>query len=70
MDNHLSAAIVEFLNSQSAVKATRPRCNCGTLMVFQTCTFFFNEQSWPMQLPFCPECDPISPVPIYCAWLV
>jgi hypothetical protein len=56
----LHQSIVEFLNSASSAKSTVHRCDCGTVMTHRATTFFYEGQSWEVELPVCLKCNPAA----------
>jgi hypothetical protein len=54
----LRQAIVEFLDSASSTERQVTHGSCGTKISHQKTTFFFHGQSWVVELPICPACNP------------
>jgi hypothetical protein len=56
IDNSLPRAIIKFLNSAN-VHSTTNRCpECGSLLEYRDCTFFYGAQTWEIPLPICVKC--------------
>lgn len=55
----LNQAVIDFLNSARTTKKLT-RCSCGVMREHQKTKFFYNGQSWEVELPVCPKCSATS----------
>jgi hypothetical protein len=61
----LHQSIVEFLNSASSAKKVDTHCICGAIMEHRKTNFFYEGQSWEVELPVCTRCNPVTRAPMY-----
>ncbi len=59
----LHQSIVEFLNSASSAKKVVAHCSCGAIMEHRKTNFFYEGQSWEVELPVCTQCKPVTRMP-------
>jgi hypothetical protein len=59
----LSQSIINFLESASSAKKKIACCRCGAIMEHQKTTFFYECQSWNVELPVCIRCNPSPTAP-------
>jgi hypothetical protein len=64
----LTSALIEFLTYASTAKPDAYCPECGSPIEHRLSTFVFRGQSWEVPLPICPECNPILPLAMYCAY--
>jgi hypothetical protein len=56
LDHPLPSAIIDFLRSAS-IRSSMTCCpECGSLLEYGDCTFFYEGQTWEIPLPICVKC--------------
>jgi hypothetical protein len=59
--------VLDFLHSVNTAKRKASRCLCGALMEYQHGTFFYEGESWEVELSVCLKCHPIRHVAAHAA---
>ena len=59
----LAVAIIDFLNSASTRSSLICCPECGSVLEYGDCTFFYEGQTWEIPLPICVKCLPSAEVP-------
>ena len=63
LDRPLSVAIIDFLHSASTRSCMICCPECGSLLEYGDCTFFYEGQTWEIPLPICVKCLSGAEVP-------
>jgi hypothetical protein len=63
LDRPLSVAIIDFLHSASTRSCMICCPECGSLLEYGGCTFFYEGQTWEIPLPICVKCLLSAEVP-------
>ena len=60
LDHPLPLAIIEFLHSASTHSSMTCCPECGSLLAYGDCTFFYEGRTWEIPLPICVKCLPVQ----------
>jgi hypothetical protein len=63
LDHPLSVAIIDFLHAASTRSSMICCPECGSLLEYGNCTFFYEGQTWEIPLPICVKCLSSAEVP-------